>query len=265
MLAEIAAATGQDRQDRRGELKFSILATWLALGETQHETHVSEHVQCQAPQFPLSPRIAQFSMHLQGLGQSPIRFLGLDTMGKWMIQFLTTLVDPQASSKILDCFCGDSHGPRPRLRIEAGGHWFHRKLRALTPRAPLPGMPPVLDPLDIYAADRPNLLDPAVAKFPSYVLRPEQRQQYGGHHRSQDVQIVKNYRVGPPAAARGSILGPENRCGCSTTSATASRASIPPPHRWERRSGSTILTTCITLRTAVRDRGGGTASPAGFP
>jgi YVTN family beta-propeller protein len=37
---------------------------------------------------------------------------------------------------------------------------------------PLPGMPPVLDPDDIYSADRPNLLVPAVQGFVSRVYVP---------------------------------------------------------------------------------------------
>ncbi|HEY5835875.1 YncE family protein [Streptomyces sp.] len=36
----------------------------------------------------------------------------------------------------------------------------------------LPGMPPVLDPKDVYAADRPNALSPVVRDFPSRVYVP---------------------------------------------------------------------------------------------
>jgi len=36
----------------------------------------------------------------------------------------------------------------------------------------LPGMPPVLDLHDVYAADRPNRLSPAVKDFPSRVYVP---------------------------------------------------------------------------------------------
>ncbi|MET9530308.1 YncE family protein [Streptomyces sp. NPDC006649] len=38
--------------------------------------------------------------------------------------------------------------------------------------APLAGMPPVLDPKDLYAADRPGRLSPVVKKFPSRVYVP---------------------------------------------------------------------------------------------
>jgi YVTN family beta-propeller protein len=37
---------------------------------------------------------------------------------------------------------------------------------------PLPGMPPVLDPQDIYAADHPNQLSPVVRNFPSRIYVP---------------------------------------------------------------------------------------------
>jgi len=38
--------------------------------------------------------------------------------------------------------------------------------------SPLPGMPPVLDPDDVYAADRPGQLSPAVRRFPARVYVP---------------------------------------------------------------------------------------------
>ncbi len=66
----------------------------------------------------------------------------------------------------------------------------------VSPRAPLPGMPPVLDPLDIYAADHPNLLDPAVAKFPSYVYVPNSGSNTVDIIDPKTFKIVKNYRVG---------------------------------------------------------------------
>ncbi|MEU9373376.1 YncE family protein [Streptomyces sp. NPDC048255] len=44
----------------------------------------------------------------------------------------------------------------------------------VVPAAPpgLPGMPPLLDPHDVYAADRPNQLSPVVKDFPSRVYVP---------------------------------------------------------------------------------------------
>ncbi|MFI9625590.1 hypothetical protein [Streptomyces sp. NPDC052042] len=44
--------------------------------------------------------------------------------------------------------------------------------RVAPPEPGLPGMPPVLDPEDIYAADRPGKLSPVVKDFPSRVYVP---------------------------------------------------------------------------------------------
>ncbi|MER5929977.1 hypothetical protein [Streptomyces sp. NPDC002054] len=46
--------------------------------------------------------------------------------------------------------------------------------QAKVPGAPqeLPGMPPLLDPKDVYAADRPGMLSPVVKNFPSRVYVP---------------------------------------------------------------------------------------------
>lgn len=52
-------------------------------------------------------------------------------------------------------------------------------IKAVKPAVPkrqvvngLPGMPPVLDPKDVYAADRPNKLSPVVKDFPSRIYVP---------------------------------------------------------------------------------------------
>ncbi|POX38856.1 hypothetical protein C3486_21030 [Streptomyces sp. Ru73] len=54
---------------------------------------------------------------------------------------------------------GDGHSPSPGTT------------QAAAARA-LPGMPPVLNPRDLYAADRPNKLSPVVKDFPSLVYVP---------------------------------------------------------------------------------------------
>ncbi|MER6630132.1 hypothetical protein ABT301_18180 [Streptomyces sp. NPDC000987] len=84
--------------------------------------------------------------------------------------------------------CG---GPaRPRAEEAA------RSSAAVRPAPPkaetvqgLPGMPPVLDPHDVYAADRPNRLSPAVRDFPSRVYVPNTN--------SDTVSVIdpKTYRV----------------------------------------------------------------------
>ncbi|MGW2783950.1 YncE family protein [Streptomyces populi] len=67
--------------------------------------------------------------------------------------------------------CGASSGHADQVRATT---------KAAVPPAPvkkravqgLPGMPPLLDPADVYAADRPNRLSPVVKDFPSRVYVP---------------------------------------------------------------------------------------------
>jgi YVTN family beta-propeller protein len=61
-----------------------------------------------------------------------------------------------------------SHGDEARRTKSAA---LPAKPKAVAP-AGLPGMPPVLDPDDIYSADRPGRLSPAVRGFPSRVYVP---------------------------------------------------------------------------------------------
>ncbi|MFL4907163.1 hypothetical protein ACJ6WF_29165 [Streptomyces sp. MMS24-I2-30] len=63
--------------------------------------------------------------------------------------------------------CGGGSGPRPDTAASKA---------AVSPRSmrydTLPGMPPLLDPKDAYAADRPGRLSPVVKDFPSRVYVP---------------------------------------------------------------------------------------------
>src|SRR5581483_10812911 len=43
---------------------------------------------------------------------------------------------------------------------------------AATQSSDLPGMPPLLDPHDVYAADRPGKINPVVANYPERVYVP---------------------------------------------------------------------------------------------
>jgi YVTN family beta-propeller protein len=54
---------------------------------------------------------------------------------------------------------------------------------------PLPGMPPVLDPHDIYAADRPGDLSPALKNFPARIYVPN------SHSDTVDVIDPKTYKI----------------------------------------------------------------------
>ncbi|MDF9812843.1 YncE family protein [Streptomyces sp. SPB162] len=67
--------------------------------------------------------------------------------------------------------CGEGgteqHAPSPAASKAAAGTVPSK----VVPQS-LPGMPPVLDPKDVYAADRPNALSPVVRNFPSRVYVP---------------------------------------------------------------------------------------------
>ncbi|MFF9587993.1 hypothetical protein ACF1FX_01980 [Streptomyces sp. NPDC014646] len=66
--------------------------------------------------------------------------------------------------------CGSS---AEKGNIEAVGSEAARSTDAARVAPPgLPGMPPVLDPQDVYAADRPGKLSPVVRNFPSRVYVP---------------------------------------------------------------------------------------------
>jgi YVTN family beta-propeller protein len=60
----------------------------------------------------------------------------------------------------------------------------------------LPGMPPVLDPRDVYAADRPNRLSPAVRDFPSRVYVPNTNSNTVSVIDPRTYQVVETIPVG---------------------------------------------------------------------
>ncbi len=61
---------------------------------------------------------------------------------------------------------------------------------------PLPGMPPVLDPHDIYAADRPNQLDPAIAHLTPRVYVPNSGSNTVDVIDPKTYKIVSHFAVG---------------------------------------------------------------------
>jgi len=60
----------------------------------------------------------------------------------------------------------------------------------------LPGMPPVQDPRDIYAADRPNLLSPVVANFPTLVYVPNSESNTVDVIDPKTMKVVSHFPVG---------------------------------------------------------------------
>ncbi|MDR3083808.1 MAG: beta-propeller fold lactonase family protein [Streptomyces sp.] len=60
----------------------------------------------------------------------------------------------------------------------------------------LPGMPPVLDPKDVYAADRPNQLSPVVKDFPSLVYVPNTNSNTVSVIDPKTYKVIKTIPVG---------------------------------------------------------------------
>lgn len=69
---------------------------------------------------------------------------------------------------------------------------------AVKPAQPdgLPGMPPVLDPKDVYAADRPNKLSPVVKDFPSRVYVPNTNSNTVSVIDPKTYEVIETIRVG---------------------------------------------------------------------
>ncbi|MCX5367834.1 YncE family protein [Streptomyces sp. NBC_00015] len=60
----------------------------------------------------------------------------------------------------------------------------------------LPGMPPVLDPKDVYAADRPGRLSPVVKDFPSRVYVPNTESDTVSVIDPKTYEVIETLRVG---------------------------------------------------------------------
>ncbi len=75
----------------------------------------------------------------------------------------------------------------------------NRKVEASTipqAEAPLPGMPPVLDPTDIYAADRPGQLSAVVKDFPSRVYVPNTESNSVDVIDPATYKVIDHFKVG---------------------------------------------------------------------
>jgi DNA-binding beta-propeller fold protein YncE len=73
--------------------------------------------------------------------------------------------------------------------------WLYLSAQAAGAAA-LPGMPPVLDSNDIYAADRPGKLSPVVAKFPSIIYVPNSGSNTVDEIDPKTFQIIRHFAVG---------------------------------------------------------------------
>ena len=63
-------------------------------------------------------------------------------------------------------------------------------------QASLPGMPPVLDPRDIYAADRPGNLSPVVRNYPSRIYVPNSESNSVTVIDAGTYRVIDEFRVG---------------------------------------------------------------------
>jgi len=113
-------------------------------------------------------------------------------------------------------------GPPPSTMATAGV----TSTSGTTPRQPdrrragLPGMPPVLDPDDVYAATRPGQLSPMVRRFPTRVYVPNSESNTVDVIDQRTFKRVRRLRVGrqPQHVTRPGTSAP---CGSATTGATA--------------------------------------------
>ena len=82
------------------------------------------------------------------------------------------------------------------VHAQAGGDQKRTKPSAAEPDTPLPGMPPVLNPQDIYAADRPNQLSPAVRNFPSRIYVPNSESNSVDVIDPATLRVIDHFEVG---------------------------------------------------------------------
>jgi YVTN family beta-propeller protein len=96
-------------------------------------------------------------------------------------------ISPIVLLLVLLSACSKSNTPAP-ARVEAASS------RAI--ENPLPGMPPVLDPSDIYSADRPGALSPVVRDFPERVYVPNTESNTVDVIDPKTFKVIDHFKVG---------------------------------------------------------------------
>ena len=91
---------------------------------------------------------------------------------------------------------------------------------------PLPGMPPVIDPADIYSEDHTGKMNPVAARALPRIYVPNTISNTVDVIDPATYKVIDHFKVGrqPQHVTPSYDL---TNCGCSTTRATASPASIP--------------------------------------
>ncbi|MET9511847.1 YncE family protein [Streptomyces flavidovirens] len=110
-----------------------------------------------------------------------------------LIRRTTALLAGALLAALAGCADSDDNGP-------AAGHGTKgvappAEVKKTAP-AGLPGMPPVLDPKDVYAADRPNKLSPVVKNFPSRVYVPNTNSNTVSVIDPKTYKVIKTIPVG---------------------------------------------------------------------
>jgi YVTN family beta-propeller protein len=99
-----------------------------------------------------------------------------------------------AAVAVLAAGCGgsgeQSHAPVPKDRPAV-----RAPVRPAVPEG-LPGMPPLLDRKDVYAADRPNALSPVVRNFPSRIYVPNTESNTVSIIDPETYKVIKTIQVG---------------------------------------------------------------------
>ena len=94
--------------------------------------------------------------------------------------------------------CGKSHHKHHHEHASnLEGYHVTEPTRGYNPDAnPLPGMPPILDPHDIYSADRPGDLSPVVRRFPNLIYVPNTESNSVDVIDPHSFKIVEHFDVG---------------------------------------------------------------------
>ncbi|WP_263165504.1 YncE family protein [Streptomyces sp. SCSIO ZS0520] len=91
--------------------------------------------------------------------------------------------------------CGGGSGGGEPAKKGSGSPGAARAATSRAERA-LPGMPPVTDPRDLYAADRPGRLSPVVKDFPSRVYVPNTNSDTVSVIDPKTYKVIRTIRVG---------------------------------------------------------------------
>jgi YVTN family beta-propeller protein len=109
----------------------------------------------------------------------------------------STLIAGAACVALAACGTGTKGGVHETVGTKAAAPAPVKPVKPVRKPAPgLPGMPPVLDPKDVYAADRPNKLSPVVRDFPSRIYVPNTESDTVSVIDPRTYEVIETIRVG---------------------------------------------------------------------